>query len=129
MRCRDIMRKNVHCLAETDTIQVAAQRMNEHNVGFLPVCDLLRHVVGTLTDRDIALRVCTDDRQASSIKAAEVMTREVLACRPDDDLQAAEQIMGKHQKSRLLITEKDGTLAGVISLSDVVAREEPACRT
>jgi len=99
--------------------------MNEHNIGFLAVCDPRRHVVGTLTDRDIAQRVCMDDQKGSNIKAAEVMTRDVLACRPDDELQAAEQIMGKHQKSRLLITEKDGTLAGVISLSDVVARHEP----
>ena len=125
MRCRDIMKSKVYCLGENDTIQWAARKMNEQNIGFLPVCNQYNRVVGTLTDRDIALRVCSDDQRASDVSAAQVMSREVIACSPDDELQSAETLMGQHQKSRVLVTEPDGTLVGVISLSDIVAREEP----
>jgi CBS domain-containing protein len=70
-----------------------------------------------------------DEHKASHLKAVDVMSQEVIACRPEDDLHAAEQLMGQHRKSRILVTENDGTLVGVISLSDVVAREEPLTAT
>jgi CBS domain-containing protein len=50
--------------------------------------------------------------------------REVVACRPDDDVTRAEQLMGSRQKSRSICTDKDGRLAGVISLSDIAQVEE-----
>jgi CBS domain-containing protein len=119
------MKKDVHCLTETGNAQDAAKRMDELNVGFLPVCDRDQRRLGTLTDRDLALRVCAQDRRASQVGAAEVMSKEVIACRPDDDLGAAERLMAQHHKSRILVTDNDGRLVGVISLSDIVAREEP----
>jgi CBS domain-containing protein len=82
-------------------------------------------VLGTLTDRDITIRVCSEDRQASAIKAADVMTREAVACRPDDDIRIAEKLMGQHHKSRILVTDGQGVICGIISLSDIVDREDP----
>ncbi len=128
MRCAEVMKKDVVCLAPNDSVQVAACRMREANIGFLPICDESGKVLGTLTDRDIAIRVAADDRQASTCWVAEVMSPEVIACRPADELGRAEQLMAEHQKSRMLVTDEDGFLQGVISLSDV-ARLEGARRT
>lgn len=124
MRCKDIMKTHVECVSEADSIQVAARKMRDLNVGFLPVCDRSRHVVGTLTDRDIAIRVCALDRAASETLAVEAMTKEVVACRPDDELGDAEKLMGQHHKSRIMVTDSEGSLAGIISLSDIVDRED-----
>jgi predicted transcriptional regulator len=57
----------------------------------------------------------------------DVMTRELVSCRPEDDLDVAERLMAQHQKSRIICCDQDGTLRGVISLSDIAERE-PADR-
>ncbi|WP_437680191.1 CBS domain-containing protein [Sorangium sp. So ce131] len=123
MLCQEIMKREVQCIMAEDTIQAAASKMRDANVGFLPVCDSAWRVLGTLTDRDLALRVLAESRPLST-KAGDVMTREVVACRPEDDVLRAEQLMGQHHKSRVLCTEADGRLVGVISLSDIAQRED-----
>ncbi|WP_437783669.1 CBS domain-containing protein [Sorangium sp. So ce1097] len=123
MLCREIMTREVQCIMADDTIRTAARKMRDANVGFLPVCDEAYRVLGTLTDRDLAVRVLADNRPLST-RAGDVMTRQVIACRPDDDVLRAEQLMGHHHKSRVLCTEADGRLVGVISLSDIAQRED-----
>ena len=61
MRCSELMKREVECVLEEDTIEEAARKMRAANIGFLPVCDAERKVVGTLTDRDIAVRVAARD--------------------------------------------------------------------
>jgi CBS domain-containing protein len=121
--CKEIMKTEVQCIMADDTIQTAARKMRDANVGFLPVCDSSWRVLGTLTDRDLAIRVLAENRPLST-SARDVMTHEVVACRPDDDVMRAEQLMGQHHKSRVLCTEEDGRLVGVISLSDIAQRED-----
>src|SRR2546430_17213461 len=99
MLCNELMKNGVECLTETDTIQDAARRMRDLNVGFLPVCDASKKVLGTLTDRDIAVRVCAEDLPANGTRAIDVMSRDLVACRPDDDIRAAERLMGQQHKS------------------------------
>lgn len=125
MRCEEIMKTTVEVLEQDDDVRTAAQRMRDANVGFLPVCDQNRKVIGTLTDRDIVLRCCTGDRPSSSVKISEVMTREAVTCRPQDDIRTAEELMGRHHKSRIIVTDDKGTIRGVISLSDIAQREDP----
>ncbi|MBI2892351.1 MAG: CBS domain-containing protein [Deltaproteobacteria bacterium] len=125
MRCEEIMKTNVECLKQEDNVQLASQRMRDANVGFLPVCDANRKVIGTLTDRDIVLRCCTGDRLPSAVKVSEAMTREVISCRPQDDIHKAEELMAKHHKSRIIVTDDQGIIQGVISLSDIAQREDP----
>ncbi|MGK4006219.1 CBS domain-containing protein [Sorangium sp. So ce1036] len=123
MLCRDIMKNEVQCIMAEDTIQTAARKMRDANVGFLPVCDSSFRVLGALTDRDLAIRVLADNRPLST-RAGDIMTRGAVACRPDDDVSRAEQLMGRYHKSRILCTEADGRLVGVISLTDIAQRED-----
>ena len=125
MRCQDMMKRDVQCVSPADTAQDAAMRMRDENIGFLPVCDQNRQVLGTITDRDLALRVIAEGRPASTA-VKELMTDEVIACRPEDDLRRAEELMARHRKSRIMCVSESGVLAGVISLSDIAQREKPA---
>jgi CBS domain-containing protein len=125
VQCRDLMRTDVETLLPTDTAQAAAQRMREANIGFLPVCDRSMRVLGTLTDRDIALRLVADSLPAWTTIAV-LMTPEVVACAPGDDLGEAERLMGERQKSRLLCVDDHTRLLGVISLSDIARVEDDA---
>lgn len=125
MRCEEIMKRDVECLSPRNTIEDAALRMRDSNVGFLPVCDPSKKVLGTLTDRDIVVR-CVAARAPMSTLVETVMTREVVACRPQDDIQRAEQLMAQHAKSRIMCLDENGRLVGVISLSDIAQVEDGA---
>jgi len=121
MRCQQIMKKDVESLSPTDTVQGAAKRMRDGNVGFLPVCDASGRVLGTITDRDLAIRVLAE-ASPSTTRVEEVMTREAVCCRPEDALEDAEKLMSKNQKSRIMCVDAEGHLVGVISLSDIAQR-------
>jgi CBS domain-containing protein len=126
MKCLDLMKTEIETFRENDRVTVIARRMREVNIGFVPICDPDGRPVGTITDRDLALRVCAEDLRASETRAADVMTREVVTCRETDDLERAERLMAMHHKARIMIVDEDGRLQGVISLSDVVDEEEDA---
>lgn len=125
MRCEEIMKRNVECVSPRDTAEDAACRMRDENVGFLPVCDQSGKVLGTLTDRDLAVRVVAEGK-ASGTLVEDVMTREVVACQPEDDLRDAQATMAVHEKSRIMCIAQDGRLVGVISLSDIAQHETGA---
>ena len=123
MRCKDVMKTNVQCAELTDTVQSAARTMRDRNIGFLPVRGADGRVVGTLTDRDIAVRVASEDKSASRCRVGDFMTREVVSCQSSDDLARAEQLMATHKKSRMVVVDETGALCGVISLSDIAERD------
>jgi len=126
MRCEEIMKRAVECVTAKDSVQLAARKMRDDNIGFLPVCEDGAKVVGTITDRDLAVRACADDKSASKTRIGDVMTREVVACRPSDDISRAQELMSKHHKSRMLCIDEGGKLVGVISLSDIAQHQADA---
>jgi CBS domain-containing protein len=89
-----------------------------HRCGFLPVCDVERNVVGTLTDRDIVIRVVAAG-EATDQSVESFMTRDVVACRSDDEVAVAQDLMSDLQVSRIICLSDEGLLEGVISLSDI----------
>ena len=123
MLCEELMKRDVECISLRDPVDDAARRMRDGNVGFLPVCDQSKKVVGTLTDRDIAVRLVAGKKPVTTY-VEDIMTREVVACNPKDDLQKAEQLMAKNHKSRIMCLDGGGRLLGVISLSDIAQREQ-----
>lgn len=125
MQCKDFMRRPVAFVKHGETVAVAARQMRDSNVGFLPVCDSAGRVLGVLTDRDIAVRVCAEDLSPTRTRVEEVMSEEIVACRPTDNLGDAEERMSAEQKSRILIVSDDGHALGVISLSDIAAALDP----
>jgi CBS domain-containing protein len=118
MRCEEIMKKDVKCISPRDTAASAALKMRDQNIGFLPVCDDEDKILGALTDRDIAVRLVAA-RKSADTPAGDLMTTDCVSCAPDDDLEHAAEMMAKHQKSRVMCTDEDGRLVGVISLSDI----------
>lgn len=123
MQCADLMKSDVECVSPETSIRDAARRMRDTNVGFLPVCDEWMRAVGALTDRDIAIRAVADNLPATT-RVKDVLTSEVIACRPDDDIEYARDLMTRHQKSRIMCISNSGRIEGVISLSDIVQLDE-----
>jgi CBS domain-containing protein len=121
MLCQDLMKQDVRYVSPRDTVEDAAILMRDEGIGFVPVCDESRQVFGTLTDRDIAVRVVAANMSGETL-VEDVMTREIIHCRPDDDVEKAERLMATNHKSRIVCRDETGRLVGVISLSDVAKR-------
>jgi len=123
MLVEELMTSEVEVLDVGTSVREAARRMRDLNLGFLPIVDDAQQLVGVLTDRDIALRVVADDRPLD-IPVDEVMTEEVISCRPDDDVERAEELMRVNQKARLVCLDEGGRVAGVLSLADIAQYED-----
>ena len=120
MKVKDIMTSNVECVWPEDTLQEAALKMKEMGIGPLPVCDRL-HIVGMLTDRDIAIRGVAAGRDPRSTTVRDVMTREVIRCFEDEEVEEAERLMQSRQVRRILVVNRDERLVGIVSLGDLAA--------
>jgi CBS domain-containing protein len=120
MKCADIMSKNLEWLNEKDTIRQAAAIMADAGVGFLPICDKWKKVIGVVTDRDLAIRALTRKLDPDKTSAALVMTTPAITCPETADVRDAEALMARERKARLVITDADGYVAGVLSLADLI---------
>jgi CBS domain-containing protein len=118
MMCQDVMKSAVKCVAPTTTVEDAAVTMRDEGIGFLPICDAARRVLGTLTDRDITIRAVAS-REALGQPVEKFMTKHVVSCRPSDDLGYAQELMSQEKVSRIMCINMDGVLEGIISLSDI----------
>jgi CBS domain-containing protein len=125
MLCRDVMTTDVFTCHAGDGVAECARTMRDRNIGFLPVLDHHRRVVGVVTDRDLVLRALAEGREPDTPVSA-VMTRDVVSCWPLDDLETAEACMAGGRKSRLVVVDEQGRCAGVISLSDIAQTEARA---
>lgn len=120
MKCADIMNTNLEWLNEKDTVLTAASVMADTGVGFLPICDSRQRVIGVVTDRDLVTRALAGKVVPATTSAALVMTAPAVTCLATADVREAERLMVREQKTRLVITEADGRLAGVLSLVDLI---------
>src|SRR6185437_13726861 len=98
--------------------------MEEADIGFLPVGENDK-LVGMLTDRDIALRAVAQGKDPKKTKVRDVMTKRVLYCTADEDVEDAASNMAELRIRRLPIVDQDKRLVGVVSIGDIAFRENP----
>jgi CBS domain-containing protein len=118
MKISEIMSNNVECIDAAASIKEAAEKMRALDVGFLPVCEGDK-VIGTLTDRDITIRHVADGQNPYRVKARDIMTPNVLSGFEDQDVEEVARYMQENEVRRLLIYDRAGKLAGVVSLGDL----------
>ena len=120
MLCSELMRLDIECVSPMTSVKEAAQRMRDQNIGFLPVCDERMRPIGTITDRDIAVRVVAEGYPAST-PVETFITYEVVSCSPADDVSYARHLMAQNRVSRIICTNRKGRIEGIISLSDIAS--------
>lgn len=120
MKIRDVMSKDVQVARPTDTLQDVASRMASGDFGFIPVAEGDR-LVGTLTDRDIAVRCVAKGGGGASL-VSEAMTAPVTTVLDTADLKVALEAMSTGQIRRLPVLDKHDRLVGVVSLGDLSTR-------
>jgi CBS domain-containing protein len=115
------------CAIDADKpVSYAAKMMRDEDVGFAPIVEGDR-LVGTLTDRDIAVRVVAEGRDPDETLVREVATDNLITVEPEADLDEAMKLMARHQVRRLAVVH-EGRLVGVVAQADV-ARDAKAKAT
>jgi len=115
---RDLMTDNPRSIDSNASVMDAAKMMRDEDIGIVPITDGDR-LIGTITDRDIAIRMVADGRDASSTKASDIASRELVTIDPQQDLDEALRLMAKHQVRRLPVVEDDGRLVGIVAQADI----------
>src|SRR5690348_4731219 len=104
---RKVMTSNPRTLESGSSVMEAARLMRDEDVGIVPVVEGEK-LVGTITDRDIAIRVVAEGRSPESTTVGEVSSRELVTIDPEQDLDEALRLMARHQVRRLPVVEEDG---------------------
>jgi len=123
-KCNEVMTKNPVCCLPDDMVAKVAQLMKRENIGPIPVIEneQTQKLIGIVTDRDLALKIVAEGRDAKSTKVEAVMTRKVVTCRAEDDLQKALDAMSEHQLRRIPVVDNDNKILGIIAQADVATR-------
>jgi CBS domain-containing protein len=124
VKVEQLMTTDVRVCTDADTLNRAAQLMWEFDCGCIPVIHANGdgHVVGVVTDRDIAMAAYTQGKHISAIPITSVMAHPVIACHASDGISQAEALMRDNRVRRLPVLDQHERLAGMISLNDI-ARE------
>jgi len=138
-RVEQAMTRDPHSITPAAPVAEAARLMRDEDVGSVPVVDDGR-LVGMLTDRDIALRLVAEGRDAHATAVADVASGKLVTVRPEHELDTALQLMAQYQVRRLPVVE-DERLVGIVAQADValegldrqtgevverISREQPA---
>jgi CBS domain-containing protein len=127
MDVRKVMSSEPRTVGGDATVVDAARLMRDEDVGLVPIVDGEK-LAGTITDRDIAIRVVAEGKDPQSTKAMDVASRELVTIDPQQDLDEALRLMARHQVRRLPVVEEDGRLVGIVAQADV-AKHAPDERT
>lgn len=118
MHIKDIMSTETQLVSRDTSIAAAAETMSRAGIGFLLVGDDDR-LRGTLTDRDIVLRVVANHKDPESTTVGEILTDHVLYCRTDQSVDEVARNMSQQQVRRMPVLDADKRLVGVVSIGDI----------
>lgn len=143
MKVAELMTQPVITVQDTASVETVAQTILDNNIAGVPVVSISGRLVGIITEGDLVVqnanvhfptflqildariyltntrRFEEELRRALGTVAADIMTRDVLTTRPDDDISTAATIMADNRVNLLPVLQ-DHQLVGVISRRDII---------
>ena len=117
MQVNEAMTNDVKIASPNETIRDAARLMAQIDAGVLPVGED-GQLVGMITDRDIAIRAVAADKGPQT-PIRDIMSKEVLYCFEDDEVDDVVQNMADIKVRRLPVLNHEKRLVGILSLGDI----------
>ncbi|MGD0561660.1 MAG: CBS domain-containing protein [Roseiarcus sp.] len=115
-------RQQLVTCAPEETVETVAVRLSSCDIGAMPVCDAGGALVGVISERDLVRAFARDSARFRERRVRDLMSREVVACAPDESMAAAEKLMNDHHIRHLPVVE-GARLLGFVSIGDtIVAR-------
>jgi len=129
--CNEVMTKNPVCCLPNDPASKAANLMKSNQIGSIPVIEneQTKKLVGIVTDRDLTLKIVAAGLDAKSTLVETVMTRQMVTCHAEDDLQKALDAMSENQLRRIPIVDAENKILGIIAQADVATRVDHPNKT
>ncbi|MBS1184459.1 MAG: hypothetical protein H6R09_60 [Proteobacteria bacterium] len=136
LHVRDVMSKNVLTIKRGASLAEAVNLMTKEHVSGLPVLDENGRLTGILTEGDFisamdisggavagALETLVRKHRARKHMGTivdDIMTRDPITIKEDDTLQKAVEMMDRSRVKRLIVTDADNRVNGVVSRGDVI---------
>lgn len=122
MKVRSVMHTGVTWVEPQTPLDTIAKKMHTEDIGAVPVGENDR-LIGMVTDRDICCRgIGNGRRDVQTLAARDVMSKPILYCREDDDLEMAVRTMKKGRVRRLPVINAKKRMVGMLSLGDVASK-------
>jgi CBS domain-containing protein len=118
MQLKDVMTTDVQLADPTIKLREAASMMRDGDFGLLPVGANDR-LVGTITDRDIAVRAVAEGKDPNTTTVGDVMSKGIRYCFEDQEVEEAAKLMAQAQIRRLPVLNRDKRLVGIVALADI----------
>jgi CBS domain-containing protein len=125
---REAMHEGCECIGERQSVLDAAKRMEQLDIGAMPICGQDDRLKGMITDRDIVVKVVAHDMDPATTMAGELAQGTLSYVRADAPLDQALSLMQEHKVRRLPVIDENKRLCGMISEADM-ATHMPEERT
>jgi CBS domain-containing protein len=115
---REIMTGGAECIGENETLEDAARKLADLDVGSMPICGEDNRLKGMLTDRDIVVKAIARGKSLSETRAGELGDGKPVTIGADDSAEEALRTMAEHRVRRLPVIDGHD-LIGIVSQGDV----------
>jgi PAS domain S-box-containing protein len=114
----------VICATPATSILCIAQIMTEHSISSIVIVDEQQLPVGMVTEQDI-VQFQVLELDLKNLMAQSVMSSPVFCLQPADSLWSAQQMMQSKNIRRLVVTNEQGSLEGILTQSDLLKILDP----
>jgi len=118
MKVKEVMANDLHMVQPAQSVKDAAEIMRDLECGILPVGSP-GHIVGMITDRDIAIRLTAEGKDPAKTEVNQIMSKNVYSCDEDDAVEEAAERMLRRDVGRLIVM-KDGKVTGIVTLASML---------
>jgi CBS domain-containing protein len=125
---REAMHEGCECIGESQSVLDAAKRMEQLDIGAMPICGDDSRLKGMITDRDIVVKVLAQGMDPGSTMAGSLAQERLVYTRSDAPMEQALSLMQEHKVRRLPVVDESKQLCGMITEADI-ARHMPQERT
>lgn len=123
MKVKDVMTKNPVCCRSTDSAIAVAGVLRDNDIGSVPVVSSeSQQLEGIITDRDLCCGVLAQGLDAKTTTIARFVTRNPVACSPEDDVESCEKAMQDHQIRRAPVIDGQGRCVGIVAQADLALK-------
>jgi CBS domain-containing protein len=116
---REAMHEGCECIGENQSLLDAAKRMEQLDIGAMPICGQDDRLRGMITDRDIVVKALAQGRDPASTSAGELAQERLIFTRADAPIDQALSLMQEHTVRRLPVLDQNKRLCGMITEADI----------
>lgn len=121
MKVEDVMTKDPACCLPDSNLQDVTRLMKENDCGCIPVVESKESskLVGTITDRDIAIRAFSGEKNPLDLTAADIMTPDTVTVTPETSIQECCDMMENKQIRRIMVVDEKDCCCGIVAQGDI----------